>query len=684
MRKSNDLWCCTSIKELQTKLMRIDFRQVHKRSGKKREIEYLDITCTLDIETTSPTVNDGFTYAFQFNIAGVNCQVRYIEDFLEFLDWAHEYYVLSRYKRMVFYIHNLGFEHIFMTQILRKHYGIQNILLTKKRKPLTILFGNGIEFRDSLKLFQKGLDGATKGCPHAKLKGDLDYDMYRTPDTPLSPDEWNYCINDVQGLYEAIERLKKERGYNQATIPYTNTGMVLKEVNDAVRDDFAFRKACGDLTLTKDQLRLAYNCMGGGDTHGSRWKAGRIFKNCNSHDYKSCHPAQQLLYKFPMRKSFDLPENVPEEKLKSLIASGYGWLGEVCIIDYNVLPDNPDPTISISKTSENEGLGYIDNGRVCSAKASMVYMDSNDYQRFIEGYTYKRLIGVNIMAFKLDYLPESFRKAIQDKFAVKESAEDGPDRNFAKICVNTIFGACAQKVIRDEYSIIDDDLLEAETKHWEDNLESFEESTVSKRQQQKFPFLWGLWTASLSRLALWNLIKAAGWEDVIYWDTDSVKYKGEVKPEIEEINKKVIAQCIERKAAVIGKNGKIVYIGVAENEHPDVKYGYAEFTFLHAKCYAALSWDKKSASYKIESTIAGVGKREGVKALCGDIGNLKDGLVINPAGGLALTYVDLPVYKRKFKRETECASFIHMEPRVYEVKTGVQETIDRLEMEIIA
>lgn len=267
---------------------------------------------------------------------------------------------------------------------------------------------------------------------------------------------------------------------------------------------------------------------------------------------------------------------------------------------------------------------------------------------------------------------------------MKESAEDGPDRNFAKICVNTIFGACAQKVIRDEYSIIDDDLLEAETKHWEDNLESFEESTVSKRQQQKFPFLWGLWTASLSRLALWNLIKAAGWEDVIYWDTDSVKYKGEVKPEIEEINKKVIAQCIERKAAVIGKNGKIVYIGVAENEHPDVKYGYAEFTFLHAKCYAALSWDKKSASYKIESTIAGVGKREGVKALCGDIGNLKDGLVINPAGGLALTYVDLPVYKRKFKRETECASFIHMEPRVYEVKTGVQETIDRLEMEIIA
>lgn len=667
MRKSQDLWVSTTPAEASQAVSDVAPARVSKKNGKKKDLEYIDLTCTLDIETTSPDKNDGFMYAIQFNVGGVNAGFRYIEDFIEFVNFLTEKWSLSRFCRLVFYVHNLGFEHMFLTQIFDKHWHLNKILLTKKRKPLTILFSNGVELRDSYKLFQKGLEGATKGLPHAKLKGDLDYRAYRTPDTPLSPDEWNYCINDVQGLYEAIERIKTERGFNQATIPLTNTGIVIKEVNDACYTNPEYRKAVGKLILTKRQLTLGYQCMGGGDTHGSRWKSGRVYENCNSNDFKSAHPGQQLLRKFPSGKPIDLPPDVTEKELNRLINSDYGWLGKVYIGDFKCRPECPNPTISLSKTEDIEGLLSLDNGRVMGAKGAFIYMDSNDYQRFKEAYTYKVFIGVDIYAFKLEYLPKVFRETIKSKFIIKETAADGPDRNFAKICVNTIFGACAQKVVRDEYELGDMENLDAETTHWQDNMEKLTESVVHTRQAQKFPFLWGLWTSSLTRLYLFKLIKAIGWNNIIYWDTDSGKYEGKPSAAIDEFNREIIAQC-EARDAVVMKKGKPVYIMYAENEHPDVEYGYRRFTFLHAKCYACESFNKNTGEYEIETTIAGVGKTEGIKAMRGDISNLKEGLKISPAGGLALTYVDLPIYERKFKRVTECASFIHMDDREYEVK----------------
>ena len=76
-----------------------------------------------------------------------------------------------------------------------------------------------------------------------------------------------------------------------------------------------------------------------------------------------------------------------------------------------------------------------------------------------------------------------------------------PDYMFSKICVNTIFGACAQKTVRDEYTMeICEEGITGERKSWEENLNGMTDEKVLKTQTNKFPFLWGLWTASLTRL----------------------------------------------------------------------------------------------------------------------------------------------------------------------------------------
>ena len=319
------MWVCTTPDEFVNRLSKHEWELAYKKT-KWGRIAYIDTTATLDIEDYA-TADDGYIYSIALCIDNERLVVRYIEDAVEVLERLADELCLSKGQRLVVYVHNLGHEHVFMTQLLSNLWGIPKALLVKPRKPLSIRWDNGIELRDSLRLFQKSLALATEGCPHEKLVGDLDYNIKRTPDTSLAQHEFDYIVNDVQGLYEAIERLKRERGYNQATIPLTNTGMVLDEVNKRVRRDYKCLKAMRKLTLDADQMRLAYKCMAGGDTHGTRWRAGRVCDWCNSADLKSAHPSQQILRKFPAGEPITLdPDDCDEQTLDQLIQQGYGWV----------------------------------------------------------------------------------------------------------------------------------------------------------------------------------------------------------------------------------------------------------------------------------------------------------------------------------------------------------------------
>ena len=129
MLLSQDLTVCTTIQEIVAKLAKKEFEIVYKN----RYLSYVDITCTLDIETTN-TQEDGFLYTIQGNINGVNFLFRYVEDFIQLVDRLAEEFELSEKRRIVFYIHNLGYEHVYLTQILNNAWGIDDYLLVKSRK----------------------------------------------------------------------------------------------------------------------------------------------------------------------------------------------------------------------------------------------------------------------------------------------------------------------------------------------------------------------------------------------------------------------------------------------------------------------------------------------------------------------------------------------------------------------
>lgn len=673
---------------------------------------FIDLTCTLDIETCVPVeadgeAPDGWIYSIQINVDGVNCVVRYVEDFIEICELLIEGFGVTPEKRLVFYVHNLGYEYYWLSQILR-HVWCEGddqpkALFTARTKPLLMDFPNGITFRDSFKLFSKSLAGATKNCKHKKAVGDIDHTAYHSPDTHLTDEEYRYIVYDVQGLYEAIEALKQEGHYTQVSIPYTNTGRVRGHMNEEILKEKTrkTRRTMQELILNRSQLRLAYKTSGGGSTHANRHYAGKTFYNCNSYDIKSAHPSQMLLEPYPKGTPHSWTKDF--KSLQQLTRTGaYGWIAKLKINNFDIRFECPEPTISVSKcdkiTSKNGVWGY-DNGRVLGGDWVNVYMDSNDFKRFKIAYKYESVEIIEAVVFRLAPLPQTFKDVVLGDFHTKENTEkDTPEYMFSKICINTYFGVCDQKQIRDTYDItITDEGIESDSTNWEKNLEAATDEEIYNAQKNAYPYLWGLWTASLSRLALFKLQLTVGWDKLLYWDTDSVKYMGEKCPAVERYNERIIEKARENEASVIDRDGKEVFIGVAEDEAPDVRYGYAEFRALHAKCYAAIKnkRDKDGNPVQdLESTIAGVSKQAGKRALTDpetgkpDLSRLTSGLFIPDAGGLNLTYVSRPLFVRKdFSRPTMSASYIIMRTRTYEVLDHDKKdarTLPNIEYEQIA
>lgn len=670
MRVVDDLTVAETVEECLHMLPRCP-PLVDSGARKHFRQKYINCTCTLDTETTN-TQETGFIWSYQMNIAGVNVVLRRYSDFRILLISLCKLWKISKEAKLKIHVHNLGYEAWYLIQLLDRDFGVKNALFTSSHKVLSIKLDNGIEFYDSLKLFQKSLAGATKNCKHPKAKGDLDYRAYHDTDTELTDLEWRYIVYDVQGLWEAIENLKREGNYNAATLPLTNTTRVLSAVCRKVEHTKGWIKKRQDLALDRQDLRLAYDAMAGGDTHASRFYANKIIKNCNSFDFKSAHPSQMLTKKFPMGKPIKFGDGEIQDLL-DLIKFGYGWIGRCAFTDLKIKNGCPDPVISYSKCYTCEGTPLLDNGRVLQCDGLYIPCDSNDFQRIIECYDFSAMAAKDVFIFKLDYLPEVFRKCILEYFQEKECLpKDTPEYVFAKICVNTIFGACAQRTIRDEFKYDIGDTVEITLQHWQEKLRTMPDEDVIKTQVRsgKLPFLWGLWTASCSRLELWKLIKAVGWDRAIYWDTDSVKFKGARPEAVAEYNRNQIALVEKMDCLVLNRDGKPSYIGIAEDEHPSDEYGYSEFKALHSKCYAY-----KDASGELECTIAGVSKAEGRKALAGSLWNLHSGFVIRPAGGQKLWYHAGAITGDD---STPVTSWIYMEDREYEV--GFTDLYDVLEM----
>lgn len=586
-----------------------------------KKVTYLNIPCAFDIETTSMVINGekfAFSYIWQFGIGLDNVYYgRTWGELLDFLEDLKGYLDLNESKRLVIYVHNLGYEFQFM----RKYFNWVNIFAIDERKPIKAICDLGIEFRDSYILSGYSLANTAKNLTKHKIEklvGDLDYSLIRHTETALTEQELKYCENDILIILAYIDEQINQ--YKDITkIPMTNTGRVRSYVrNNCYYDNTnhrksnkgkytRYRKIMSDLTLDiKSYLQLKTAFMGG-FTHSNPHLTGITLDNVGSIDLTSSYPSVMCAEKYPMSRPKELnPKSYSELKeMMNLycIVLDVKYIGLKNILGY-------ESYISESKCKTTKG-SIVNNGRIFEADEIEITLTDVDINIIEKVYSWDKIALQNVRGFRKGYLPkpiiESILNLYQDKTTLKGVQGKETEYLLSKGMLNSVYGMCVTDIVKDNAIYDDADNWGFEKVDIDEEIQKYNDS-----KNRFLYYAWGIWVTAYARRNLWTGIIAVG-NDYIYSDTDSIKALNyeKHKPYVDAYNKNVLMKlykmCDELdfdpsllKPKTI--KGESKPLGIWEFEG-----NYDRFKTLGAKRYLVQEKD----SYTL--TVAGLSKANGIE-----------------------------------------------------------------------
>lgn len=584
-----------------------------------KKVEFYNVECGFDIETTSMKsdgVKTAFMYVWQIGI-GYGNTVFYGRTWNEFLDCCEQladFFGTHETKRLVVYVHNLGYEFQFM----RKYFEWLDVFSASERKPIKALCTLGIEFRDSYILSGYSLENTAKNLTKHKVKklvGDLDYSLIRHHETPLTQAEIDYCINDIQIILAYINEQIEYCG-DISKIPMTNTGRVRNYVrNKCYQGDSKvgranrftrYRKIMQALTIDTSTYKQLKRAFMGGFTHANANYSNKVLEGVTSIDFTSSYPSVMVSEKFPMSRFKDLDIRSVEQL-------------EVYVEKYALVFDVKFENIQAKITQENyisESKCFnlekpvINNGRVSSAESLITTLTDVDYTIMKQCYTWSDISISNVKYAHKAYLPKAICESIlalyQGKTELKDVEGFEVEYLLSKGMLNSIYGMCVTDVVKEQATYLGDE-WDTEKPNMGTEIDDY-----NKSRNRFLYYAWGIWVTAYARRNLWTGIIAAG-DDYVYSDTDSLKilnYENH-KPYIEWFDDQIITKMNDMcdfykfdKSLLNPKTKKGVnkMLGVWDYEGT-----YKNFKTLGAKRY--LYQD----DYGMQLTLAGLSKQKGLK-----------------------------------------------------------------------
>ena len=581
-----------------------DFQIVRK----PRKCSYYNIDAAFDIEATTIQGKEkpvAFMYQWQFCLHNNVCFGRTWEEFQTFIERLSNGFHLSDGTRLPVYVHNLQYEF----QFFRNFFEIQNIFATEPRKVISCQIC-GIEFRCSYKLSNMSLEkfcSSTKGCIYWKRDGELfNYDKLRTPSTPLTDLEKEYCYCDVRGLCECIRDLMLAD--NLATIPLTSTGYVRREARRAVKENPANHEKLKSLCVNEHKYILLRTARRGGNTHALALYSNEIIDNVKSKDKKSSYPASMLLYDYPMSPFLQIKGL--KEFYKRLDMANMAMLIDVTFHGLMIKNMRTIPYIARAKCTQIDiRSALFDNGRVIRTNTCSMVCTDVDFRIIVEQYTVEDIDINECYISEYAPLPKEYRECVRSMFIEKERLKNGDQYLYAKFKnkINALFGMmltdiCHPAIIYNPSGQTDDidatdGLFACEIGDIEAQLRNYYKSRNSFLAYQ-----WGVWVTAHSRAALQEGLDSVE-RDVLYTDTDSVKYIGDHEADFERLNNSIIelANKSDVPAYIDTPKGR-VYLGTWEDDGE-----YTRFKTCGAKKYA---YEDEEG---IHITVAGLNKKSGAE-----------------------------------------------------------------------
>lgn len=660
--------------------------------GRERTGYCLDFM-TFDIETsTIPGVREpdgngwtkepvAFMYHWQACLGGVCIFGRRWEDFFDFCAELSRRYKLGEKKRLLCFVHNLGYEFGYLYPFFDKYMGGDwTMFATKPHEPVKVTTGLGIEFRCSLKLTNMSLYMFTKtelSCPYLKAWGDLDYSKMRTAKTPLTPEEKGYCLIDVLGLYHALKSKFLHDGDSVLTAPITSTGYPRRVVRRNCKHYDGYRaKIFNRCKLTYGAYKICKRAKRGGNTHASRFKTGKIWLDEYGKDFVSEYPGVMLLMDgYPMSA---LSHYGPMESLEEYeeMKKEHCIIMDIYLQDPKLKDTEPIPYIPIDKCWMLPGGKYKgryegiknDNGRIVDCHGLIgLSCTEIDLDLILKMYDHRGLIISDAYTARRGMLPEPIRETVKSFFIrkceLKEQIKEQKKKVKAnptadsinklneltylygkiKNMLNGIFGMMYQDPVQYETSM-DDESGEWRSSAPLDPKEAEEEEKRLLDNFNKSPgsflcYAWGLYVPTWGRYWLDRLQRCAiddyGSSTLLYSDTDSAKALAWDHAKVKELDDEIKSLNEEMGTTYTYKDGSKEYLLLPEDD------GHAKrFITMGAKKYAYEDEDGI-----LHVTVSGVANTcapgdlmgQGAREL-GSLDNFKLGFKWRDAGGTMIYY----------------------------------------------
>lgn len=587
-----------------------------KFKGNSKGIKYLDLACSFDIETSSfKELGEKrvVCYIWQFGLNGQVIIGRTLEEFVDFIKWLSVELKLNEKRRLMCFVHNLSYEF----QFIRKYFVWLKTISNKERSPIMALSDIFVEFRCSYLLSGYNLETLAKNLTKykvEKLVGNLDYDLIRHSETPLTDKEIAYCVNDVLVVMAYIQE-EIERVGRLADLPTTKTGYVRRYVKKACmgrnkKDTskwISYGRLMSKLTLNADSYTMLKQAFQGGFTHANATHVNKTLENVSSYDFTSSYPYVMLAEKFPM----SAPTHVMPHSESEFAYYLKNFCCTIMVKFTDVISKVNESVLSVSKCLQVENP-VVDNGRVTCADSLVTVMTETDYFIYRNCYSIANMEILKMDIYRKGYLPVDFVKAIiklyKDKTELKGVEGKETEYLVSKGMLNSCYGMSVTDIVRDSFE------YDNENSQWLTEKPNLEES-IEKYNKKKGRFLfyaWGVWVTAYARYNLMKAILQLG-TDYIYADTDSVKffnleknqhifdnYNREVEEKLKTVAQERGIDFNDFQPATIKGVRKL--IGVFDYEGT-----YSKFKTLGAKRY--LYEDKGG----LHLTVAGVSKKQGVR-----------------------------------------------------------------------
>ena len=583
-----------------------------KQGARKDRRKYAEIIATFDIETTAlDDIQQAVLWHWQTCIDGMIVTGRTWNEYQQFLDGLDQW--LPAGYTLVFYVHNLAYEFQFLRAI--HDFTEEEVFCVTGRKVVKASINNRFEYRCSYFLTNMSLREFLKKMNIEHKKTDLDYHKKRFPWTPITQEEFEYCVNDVLGLYEALKKTMKIDGHTIATIPVSSTGYVRADFKKAMRDG-GFINMVQECAPSFDVYLAIRRAFRGGNTHANRCYTGVIMPNVHSYDRASSYPDVLVNYPYPVK-----PFKRQRISKMSEIEPDMPYLLNIEFSNIRLRdPFCGCPYIPIHKCQILVG-SVNDNGRVIQAERLSMYMTDIDLKILTSMYVFDSAVIIDSWRSEYGMLPSAMRDVTMEYYRKKTELKGVAGQEVyytkAKNKLNSIYGMCATNPVRTtivfnghDFAVKDED----------------PEDELKKANRKAFTvFCWGCWCTAYARLLLQRAIDLCG-HKFIYCDTDSVKYVGDV--DFTALNDE-LTKLSERNAAYADDPAGVRhYLGVYEHDAE-----YQRFVTLGAKKYA---YEDENGQFHI--TIAGVSKSGAAEMQC--IENFREGFIFKDSAGVEAWYND--------------------------------------------